>query len=329
MDRIKEVIIFTEKNDLPTDKVINWLSFYNVKFKRINCDDFLNISKFRNLKINLFDSEDYSFNVPFSVWFRRVVTLSHYFSKKSFEITTDFNNYWATYNSIINEYTNLKNSLFNSFEMSADVVLGNYRHYFINKLIVLQLANKINIDVPATIVTNNKDDLTKFLRQYKNIITKPIDHSPNILKEKKVVTSYTEKLTKEILQNLPDSFFPSLFQENLDKEIEIRTFFLAGECYSTAIFSQLDQQTSTDYRRYNISRGNRHVPFKLPPDYENKIIKLMKKLSLNTGSIDTVKTKNGRYVFLEVNPVGQYGKGSEACNYYLHKRIACYLAGLN
>jgi len=43
---------------------------------------------------------------------------------------------------------------------------------------------------------------------------------------------------------------------------------------------------------------------------------------LNSGSIDILVTPNNEYVFLEVNPVGQFGMVSQPCNYYLEKRIA-------
>ena len=36
-------------------------------------------------------------------------------------------------------------------------------------------------------------------------------------------------------------------------------------------------------------------------------------MSLNTGSIDLIKTKSGDYVFLEVNPVGQFSMVSFPC----------------
>lgn len=118
----------------------------------------------------------------------------------------------------------------------------------------------------------------------------------------------------------------SVFQEKLDKELEIRTFFLNGKCYSMAIFSQLDSQTSVDFRKYNLTTNNRNVPYQLSRMLEEKITKLMDELKLNTGSIDIIKTKDGRYVFLEVNPVGQYGMTSFPCNYHLDRKIAEYLA---
>jgi hypothetical protein len=45
-------------------------------------------------------------------------------------------------------------------------------------------------------------------------------------------------------------------------------------------------------------------------------------MNLNTGSIDLICTKSGEYVFLEVNPVGQFSMVSFPCNYYLEEKIA-------
>ena len=48
-------------------------------------------------------------------------------------------------------------------------------------------------------------------------------------------------------------------------------------------------------------------------------------LNLNCGSVDMIVDKNGEYVFLEINPVGQYGMVNEPCNYNLDHLIANYL----
>jgi len=52
----------------------------------------------------------------------------------------------------------------------------------------------------------------------------------------------------------------------------------------------------------------------------------MKKINLDNGSIDIIVDNNGKYYFLEINPVGQFGMVSIPCNYYLEKKIANYLA---
>ena len=51
----------------------------------------------------------------------------------------------------------------------------------------------------------------------------------------------------------------------------------------------------------------------------------MKKVGLNTGSIDLIQSTDGQIYFLEINPAGQIGMTSKPCNYYLEKKIALYL----
>ena len=93
-----------------------------------------------------------------------------------------------------------------------------------------------------------------------------------------------------------------------------------------AIFSQNDKQTEVDFRRYNKSKPNRNVPYQLPKSIELLLDILMKKINLDNGSIDIIVDNNGKYYFLEINPVGQFGMVSIPCNYYLEKKIANYLA---
>jgi hypothetical protein len=40
-----------------------------------------------------------------------------------------------------------------------------------------------------------------------------------------------------------------------------------------------------------------------------------------------IVTPEGEYVFLEVNPTGQFGWVSDNCNYYLEEKIANHLQG--
>ena len=48
----------------------------------------------------------------------------------------------------------------------------------------------------------------------------------------------------------------------------------------------------------------------------------MRERGLNFGCIDMIYSQNNRYVFLEVNPVGQYDYVSQNCNYSIHEFIA-------
>jgi glutathione synthase/RimK-type ligase-like ATP-grasp enzyme len=125
-----------------------------------------------------------------------------------------------------------------------------------------------------------------------------------------------------MIEELPLNFHPTLFQEYIEKVFEIRSFYLNGLFYSSAIMSQNDRQTQIDFRNYNHTKPNRTPPYKLPNELENKLQKLMFDLNLNSGSIDLLVDKYGNYVFLEVNPIGQFAQVSKPCNYYLEEMIA-------
>ena len=125
--------------------------------------------------------------------------------------------------------------------------------------------------------------------------------------------------------NIPTKFSPSLFQGYIEKEYELRIFFLDDSFYSMVIFSQSNEKTKIDFRNYDIEKPNRVCPYSLPKKIERKITKLMNTIGLNTGSIDMIKSTDGNYYFLEVNPSGQFGMTGIPCNYDLYEKVASYL----
>jgi hypothetical protein len=42
-----------------------------------------------------------------------------------------------------------------------------------------------------------------------------------------------------------------------------------------------------------------------------------------------ILTKDGRFVFLEANPIGQFGMTSKPCNFFLEREIALSLMDLS
>lgn len=194
-----------------------------------------------------------------------------------------------------------------------------------NKWLVLRHAAAIGLDIPSTLMTNSKKAVTEFKQVYKRVIVKPMADGSGFPCGPEIASMYTAELTDELLSTMPDSFFPSLLQEMIPKLYEIRTFYLRDTFYSMAIFSQSDPQTCVDFRRYNRRFPNRTVPYRLPDDLCGKLRRLMQEMELETASIDLVRGIDGRVVFLEVNPVGQFGWLSQACNYNLEKRMAEHL----
>jgi ATP-GRASP peptide maturase of grasp-with-spasm system len=195
----------------------------------------------------------------------------------------------------------------------------------VNKLDVLNLAKSVGFNVPDTIVTNSREICLCFLKKHEHIITKCISDAGYFKAYDQYHVLYTSQVGKTDLDNAPEYFYPSLFQKFIKKKYELRVFFLNDQCYAMAIFSQKNDKTKVDFRRYDNSAPNRTVPYKLPKSLQRKIISLMKRLCLNTGSIDLLVSSDNEYVFLEVNPVGQFGMVSKPCNFGLENIIAKYL----
>ncbi|MFP3599288.1 grasp-with-spasm system ATP-grasp peptide maturase [Chryseobacterium sp. SIMBA_029] len=193
----------------------------------------------------------------------------------------------------------------------------------LNKLIVLQEAAQAGLQIPKTFITNRS--ITDSAKE--GMITKSI-HDANFMNSKNGYMM--SMLTKEIdfdHPDIPSEFFPSLVQNKIDKEYELRIFFIDEEFYPMAIFSQGQDETKLDFR-IKTDTPTRYVRYNLPEDIRTRLTILFKKLSLRTGSIDMIKNKKGEYIFLEINPVGQYGMTSNPCNYNLDYKIADHLIKL-
>lgn len=314
------ILIYSREIEDSTSCVIDWLNYKGEKHIRINngnIDEFiLNIhlsnQKF-NISLNGFDKNSIK-----SIWYRRTGPSV----KPELPPTID-------------------ESLKNSFEEHLGLELGAVRTSFyqnfkntkwlshpynchVDKIHVFGIASQVGLQIPPTLITNKKQDVLDFIKEHKSIVVKNIAYTLPFFIDGRVYSTYTAKISNKTIKKYSDKFFPSAFQKLIEKEYEVRAFYIDAKIYSMAIFSQQNKITKLDFRRYT-KTPNRTVPYKLPSDICKKIRLLMDELSLNTGSIDLIKTKEG-FVFLEVNPVGQFGMVSQPCNYYLEKEVANFLS---
>jgi ATP-GRASP peptide maturase of grasp-with-spasm system len=202
--------------------------------------------------------------------------------------------------------------------------IGCYNDNFITKLQMLQIAQQADLYTPFTAIVSNKKQLADFIEKHQTIITKGIKSNSFNINSYTPVTSLTQIIKKNDFDLFPYQFAPSIVQKYIDKLFELRVFYLAENCYTAAIFSQKDEKTKVDFRNYNSEKPNRIIPYKLPYDIEQRLIKLMNSLKMKSGSIDIIVSTQLEYFFLEVNPVGQFEWISKNCNFYLEKIIANY-----
>lgn len=307
------ILLISIELDISTDEVIDWLSYFGADYTRINRED---ITKTFLVAVN---NKETSFKLCIknktinsdaidSFWYRKHgIGIS---SNKNYIVKT---NNIKKFLKLINDENSILETFIESI-LAKKHGVGYVKNKYINKLKVLQSAKECGLLIPDTIITTNKS----FIKS-KSYIIKAVSEGIFFRNFNLKYMTYTKQVYPDLL---PNSFNPTLFQNMIEKEFELRIFYLKGKCYSMAIFSQNDKKTKVDFRNYNNERPNRTVPYIIPDSLKNKIISLMDKLEFNTGSVDFIVDKAGKYYFLEVNPSGQFGMVSKPCNYFLEKEIA-------
>ena len=311
------ILIFSILEDPSTNHIVDWLTYYGEKVFRINSSDDVvkYFERFPNTFLSSNSSELKNDSIK-SVWFRRpplCITHPIFRNREKKMIDSFFTSEHKAVFDIL--FTTLKNKKWLNDEKSSRP----------RKLDQLLIAKDVGLLIPNTAIIGTKSEMVDFCQKNKRTILKPIQDPRPIYINRKMYLQYTALVTKNLIKILPEVFYPCLFQQFIDKNLEIRTFYLNEKCYSMAICSTFDRQTKIDFRRYNGKKPNRKVPYKLPLEIEEKIKNLMSKLKLNCGSLDFILDNHGKYFFLEVNPVGQFGMVSFPCNYNLEKLIADFL----
>ncbi len=310
----KKILIITDDADDSSNLVINWLLYFKADFIRLNGKvDFEVISiTIENSRIKLLlKSQSTIINLDeISVfWYRR-----GNISMLTDEMDNPFVNYCKIENNALLEFIITK--------LDEKQMVNGYSHTDINKCQQLELAIKTNLKIPNTLITTSKKNLTSFLDTNKTIITKSIHAQIPIEIAGISNFLYTSDFNTTDVSNCSDYFFPTKFQTKIEKLFELRIFYLDRKFYAMAIFSQTNSRTKTDFRNYDRKDPNRNIPFKLPKQIKSKLTTIMKKLKLASGSIDMIVDKDGEYIFLEVNPIGQFGMVSIPCNYGIENIIA-------
>lgn len=318
------IFILSEQSDYSTSKVIKWLLHFQERFRRVNGEDleflpFIQLGKDTQASITLGELE-IDLNEVKSYWFRR--------GKIQFkqETPTSENSKLQAFltKTQAEELTILQHFLYKKLKSKNSI--GDYFKGGMNKLMALQQAEACGLKIPETIVCSKKIQLEKFLKKHPKVICKPIYEMPIIQGEFGKIPLFTKVFDRRVLEQLEATFFPSLFQQCIEKKYELRVFYLEDQFFANAIFSQLDKQSTVDFRNSNNHSPIRRVPFKLPSFLEKKLKKFRRAIDLNCGSIDLIVTPEQEYVFLEVNPVGQFGMTSYSGNYNIEKHIAQFLS---
>ena len=307
------ILILSEKFDIPTQNIISILKQKNVKYEIIYGSDLLENPFFINIKNSSVNFNNKKYDNIKIVWYRRWINSNFKFSEEC-----DENIY------LKNEFEELSSNFMLNIKTDKWLNIPPYIMPYPTKAKQLYIANKIGLKIPETIITNDLDKVKHFYNtKNKKIISKNLSNPLFFIKKNEFYGTYTTSVYERDLENIEKIFFPSIFQNNISKIIEIRAFYFLKKFYCYAIFSSNNKKTNTDYRLYDFEIPNRIMKFNLPKNIEIKIIKFMEFFDLHTGSIDLIYDGKN-YFFLEVNPQGQFG-GMSDYGLYIEQDIVDYL----
>ncbi len=304
-----------------TDPVISWLLHYQVPFIKVSLADLLygKVRYYVDLPNRDVVIDGLSVKQAVTtIWHRRFAGAANrldfpagpYQDQLAFEVRTE-----------ITDLLGYLEMLFHDKKW-----LTAFQQIKVNKLELLDVASRCGLRVPHTRVLNNRHDLLAFYHQLDaQLISKPIaDVRGSYQHEDCTYVMLTNCIDEARIAALPEHFFPSLFQEKVAVDFEIRVFYLDGRFFATAMLTG-SAERSVDKKLDSTARHTHYVPYQVPPAVEKRLDLLMRTIGLNTGSIDLLRTADGEHVFIEVNPVGQYLAESTFCNYAIEQEIAQWL----
>ncbi|HEY0097768.1 MAG TPA: hypothetical protein VGB76_02340 [Pyrinomonadaceae bacterium] len=176
-----------------------------------------------------------------------------------------------------------------------------------NKQLQLQLARAIGLETPRTLITNDPQAVRDFARTCERGLVAKMLSSFAIQAGDAEKVVFTNPLTAEDLNDLDGlRLCPMTFQEQVSKRLELRVTIIGERVLAAAIDSQASARAAHDWRRDGVQLLDAWQPYQLPSGTQEKLLRLMDYFGLNYGAADFILTPEGRHVFLEVNPVGEF-----------------------
>ncbi|MEU5945958.1 MvdC/MvdD family ATP grasp protein [Micromonospora sp. NPDC047465] len=171
------------------------------------------------------------------------------------------------------------------------------------KLRQLQLAAQLGFELPETVAGNHPDAVLDLFNAHGgHLISKQV----GLNRLGGGLVRYTEPVRHRDLVHVEGiRQCPVIVQSYVPKRLELRVTVVGERVYAAAIDSQHAHHTRYDWRRYD-DKNSRMCPWDLPGDVAARCVELTRRLGLRYGAIDLVLTPDDRYVFLEINPSGQY-----------------------
>ena len=139
---------------------------------------------------------------------------------------------------------------------------------------------------------------------------------------------FTNEVTKGDFEALADvKYCPVIFQEYISKKFDLRVTVVGTRIFAVEVHhSPKVVNSEFDWRRGDQETLSYKI-HTLPQKLETLCVRLLRTLNLNFGAIDLVYSDSGDYVFLEINPNGQWAWIEQKTGAEISKALADLLTG--
>ena len=171
----------------------------------------------------------------------------------------------------------------------------------------LQMARDLGLDIPRTLVTNDPEAVRAFAAECPGpLVTKTLSVL-SVTGDDAEYSVFTSTIDQEDMQNLHQlQLCPMVFQECITKQLEIRATIVGRKVFAAAVDSQASERGCVDWRRAGAELDRSWRKHTLPTQIADRLIALVQSLGLTYSAADLILTPEGRYIFLESNPAGEW-----------------------
>jgi glutathione synthase/RimK-type ligase-like ATP-grasp enzyme len=293
-----QVLIVSTIADVATDDVVRCLAAREIPHVRINTEDYpfsrtLTYRPSKTIEEGWLLSDGERIPIPTAVWYRRLRTPA-----KPADMDEGIYHFCLEENraAFLGSIMAL-----NARWMSRPTAVWQAEY----KPFQLALASKLGLSIPQTIITNDPEAIRTAFHEFGNMIIKPA-RSGHVVHNAKEFAVYTSRVLKDHLDELESArLSPSIYQELIPKRFDVRVTIVGRKIFAAAIDSQSEPSAVIDWR-CTINPYLPHHRITLPERIADQLFRLMDALHLAFGAIDLIQTPSGDYLFLEVNPNGQW-----------------------
>lgn len=198
-----------------------------------------------------------------------------------------------------------------------------------NKLRQLRVAGEVGLIIPQTLVTNNPEEAREFFHKLEGKMVAKLLTPLSFSMSGSSFFMYTSAVKEADLVDAQTlRYCPMVFQEQIPKHLELRVVFVDGNFFVGALDASGYAASTQDWRR-GTQEACVWQPHELPTDVANCLKAFMARFGLTFGAIDIIIKPSGEYVFLEVNPTGEWGMLERDLNYPISEAIADSLLSKN